>query len=106
MIKIKDEKGNVYTLEYTRKSAEIIENMGFELNSLITKPMTMIPLAFYGAFLKNHKGISKKETDRLFENINAKNQEKLIETLGEMITETYTTLSNGNEEGNVEVEIL
>lgn len=106
MVNIKDEKGNKYTLEYTRKSVEIIENMGFELDNYLKKPMTMIPLAFYGAFLKNHKGISKKETDRLFENINKESQEKLLEALTDMINETYSTLTDGNDEGKVEVEIV
>lgn len=105
MIKITDENGKVYNLEYTRKSAEIIEGMGFELQSFTKKPMIMLPLVFYGAFLKNHKGISKKETDRLFENIKKESKEQLLEKLAEMLSETYSTLEDGSEEGKVEVEI-
>ena len=49
----KDDKK--YTLEYDRKSIATMEQIGFNINEFATKPMTMLPLAFKGLFIKNHK---------------------------------------------------
>lgn len=100
-------KGKEYTLEYNRKTVTELEALGFVASEFANKPATMLPLAFRGAFLKNHKFLNKDLIDEMFEHIS--NKTNLISTLGEMITECYTSLMGDNEEdveGNASWEIV
>ena len=55
--KIQFEKdGKKYILEYDRKSISSMERLGFNVNEFGDKPMTMLPLAFKGLFIKNGRG--------------------------------------------------
>lgn len=108
--KIKFEKdGNEYVLEYDRKSIATMEKLGFNINEFTDKPMTMLPLAFRGLFIKNHKFVKEAFIDECFDGF--KNKEKLIETIATMLAETYETLQsttdeNGNELGNIDWETV
>lgn len=91
-----------YVLEYNRQSVKTMESQGFVLEELTAKPMTMIPLLFSGAFIKNHSGkdgVKRKVVDEIFEEISDK--PALMEALMEMYTETLGTLTEGSGEGNV-----
>ena len=44
-----------YVLEYSRQSVKQMEGQGFVLGEITNKPMTMIPMLFSGAFIKNCK---------------------------------------------------
>ena len=90
-----------YVLEYSRQSVKTMESQGFVLEELTAKPMTMIPLLFSGAFIKNHSGkdgVKRKVVDEIFEEISDKTA--LMEALMEMYTETLSTLTDGSGEGN------
>ena len=87
-----------YVLEYNRQSVKTMESQGFVLEDLTAKPMTMIPLLFQGAFIKNHRGIKRNLMDEIFEEIGDKTA--LMEALMEMYAETLTSLTDGNGEGN------
>ena len=87
-----------YILEYNRQSVKTMESQGFVLEDLTAKPMTMIPLLFQGAFIKNHRGIKRNLMDDIFEEIGDKTA--LMEALMEMYAETLTSLTDGNGEGN------
>ena len=87
-----------YVLEYNRQSVKTMESQGFVLEELTAKPMTMIPLLFNGAFIKNHRGIKRNLMDEIFEEIGDKTA--LMEALMEMYAETLGTLTEGNGEGN------
>lgn len=87
-----------YILEYNRQSVKTMESQGFVLEDLTAKPMTMIPLLFQGAFIKNHRGIKRNLMDEIFEEIGDKTA--LMEALMEMYAETLTSLTDGNGEGN------
>ena len=106
MIKLTDKEGNEFSLEYTRETVATMEGLGFRLRDFTETPMIMLPLAFKGAFLKNHKGIKQNKIDSLFNGI--KNKSQLIEALADMLVDTYQTLSDEDEtsEGKVEMEIL
>lgn len=97
-----------YILEYNRKTVSDLESMGFVATELGEKPATMLPLAFRGAFLKNHRFVKQEVIDDIFNHLN--NKQGLIEKLSEMLTETYTSLLNGEEleddEKNVSWEIV
>lgn len=87
-----------YILEYNRQSVKTMESQGFVLEELTAKPMTMIPLLFNGAFIKNHRGIKRNLMDEIFEEIGDKTA--LMEALMEMYAETLGSLTDGNGEGN------
>lgn len=87
-----------YILEYNRQSVKTMEQQGFVLEDLTAKPMTMIPLLFQGAFIKNHRGIKRNLMDEIFEELGDKTA--LMEALMEMYAETLSTLTDGSGEGN------
>ena len=97
-----------YTLEYSRQSVKTMENQGFVLEELTTKPANMIPLLFAGAFIKNHSGkggVKRKVVDEIFDNI--ENKTGLLEVLMEMYAETLSSLTEDNQgEGNVSWAIV
>ena len=87
-----------YILEYNRQSVKTMESQGFVLEELTAKPMTMIPMLFQGAFIKNHRGIKRNLMDEIFEEIGDKTA--LMEALMEMYAETLGSLTEGSGEGN------
>ena len=87
-----------YILEYNRQSVKTMESQGFVLEELTAKPMTMIPLLFQGAFIKNHRGIKRNLMDEIFEEVGDKTA--LMEALMEMYAETLGTLTDSAGEGN------
>ena len=89
-----------YSLEYNRQSVKTMESQGFNLNELTDKPMTMIPMLFEGAFIKNHRGVKRKIMADIYEEIGDKTG--LTEKLMEMYAETLSTLTENNPDaGNV-----
>ena len=88
-----------YVLEYNRQSVKMMEGQGFNLEEIASKPMTMIPLLFNGAFIKNCKGTKRAVIDEIFDGIG--NKTELMEALMEMYAETLSTLTDDSDEGNV-----
>lgn len=84
-ITIKDKLGNEYTLEYTRRSVELLERKGFKLEEIGKFPLTMLPTLFEGAFLAHHKQIKKETVDEIFASL--KNKDELFGKLAEMYSE-------------------
>ena len=89
-----------YILEFNRQSVKTMEAQGFNIEELTKKPMTMIPLLFYGAFFKNHKGVKRSLVEEIYDNLQDKNG--LLSTLVELYAETLSGLmeSSENSEGN------
>ena len=98
-----------YDLEFTRSTAAQIEDQGFVLEQLAEKPVKMIPMLFYGAFLKHNRGIKRQLVDEIFDNLVNKTGDGedsgLIAILAEMYAETVQTLTDSKavDEGNVAV---
>ena len=88
-----------YVLEYSRQSVKTMEAQGFVLDEITSKPMTMIPMLFSGAFIKNCKGVKRAVIDEIFDSIGDKTA--LMQGLMEMYAETLSTLTEENVEGNV-----
>jgi hypothetical protein len=101
--------GKDYDLEYSRTTAAQIEDQGFSLDQLTEKPVKMIPLLFYGAFLKHNRGIKRQLVDEIFENLANKSGDDgetgIIGVLAEMYAETVQTLTDNQtvDEGNAAV---
>ena len=87
--------GKDYTLEYTRQTISQLENRGFIAADFAEKPATMLPLAFKGAFLKNHKFVKDETIEEIFNHI--KDKQGLIAQLSTMLVECYETLMNDTE---------
>ncbi len=102
-------KKNNYILEYSRTTAAQIEDQGFVLDQISEKPVKMIPLLVYGAFLKHNRGIKRNLVDEIYENLIGKagdeNTQGFIAVLAEMYAETVQTLTDSKnaDEGNAAV---
>lgn len=99
-----DEK---YCLEYSRETVKQIEKLGFSIDNYSEQLMTMIPLVFRGAFLKNHKFVKESVVNEIYDK--TPNKKELMETLLEMIIECYNSLIDETEdgkEGNASWEIV
>lgn len=83
-------EGKKYCLEYNRDAIKIMEKQGFELETFTNKPMTMLELAFQGAFIKNHRNIKSSTILEIYTNIGQKRE--LANELINMISETYNSL--------------
>ena len=94
-----------YILEYSRNAVKQLEQQGFVVDQLGEKPMTMVPLLVYGAFMKNHKGIKRALVDEIYDHIVDKigdGEDGFIQVLLEMYAETVNTLTDNStvDEGN------
>lgn len=97
-----------YVLGYNRNSVKQMEQQGFVLDQISEKPMTMVPLLVYGAFMQYNKGIKRSLVDEIYEHIADKigdGDNGFIQTLLEMYAETVNTLTDNNpaDEGNLAV---
>ena len=88
-----------YTLEYNRQSVRMMEGQGFVLEQISEKPVTMIPMMFSGAFIKNHRGLKRAFIDEIYDEVADKSG--LLNALMEMYAETLSSLTDEKEvEGN------
>lgn len=94
-------EGEDYTLEFNRRSIEMMERQGFLASEISTKPMSVLPALFAGAFLAHHRFVKRDTIDRIFNHMT--NKQELIGKLAEMYQEPILTLLNEPEEdeGNV-----
>lgn len=93
-----------YTLEFTRKSIEIMERNGFVITEVFEKPMTLLPTLFAGAFLAHHRSTKREVIDKIYESM--PNKQELITKLAEMYNEPIEALLDEpeDEEGKVKWE--
>ena len=82
--------GVTYTLEYTRKTVEMMEKNGFVTDDVQRKPMTMLPALFAGAFLAHHRSVKRDVIDSIYARLNHKDE--LISALVEMYNEPLLSL--------------
>ena len=92
-------EGKDYTLEYTKNTVRQMERRGFVADEIATKPMTVIPDLFAGAFLSKHPQLKREKIDKIYDSMNGK--QRLIRALTEMYNETIECLiDEGEDEGN------
>ncbi len=97
-------EGTEYTLEFTRKSIEILEKRGFKIMDIQDKPVTTLPMLFAGAFHAHHKLLKPNIIEDIFDKM--KNKEELLNKLAEMYNEPILAMMNDPEdsEGNLNWE--
>ena len=83
-------KGNKYTLEFTRRTVEQMEREGFVADDLKSKPMTMLPTLFAGAFKAHHRYVKPDVIDEIYSKMT--NKSDLIGKLAEMYNEPIAAL--------------
>lgn len=86
-----------YTLEYTKNTVRQMERRGFVAEDIATKPMTVIPDLFAGAFLSKHPQLKREKIDKIYEAMNGK--QRLIRALTDMYNETIEGLLDEVESG-------
>ncbi len=82
--------GTEYTLEFTRRSVEQMERDGFVADDIKTKPMTMLPTLFAGAFKAHHRLVKREVIDAIYEKMTDK--AGLIAALAAMYNEPLLAL--------------
>ena len=85
-----EHNGIKYTLEYTRRSVEQMEREGFVAEDIQTKPMTMLPTLFAGAFKAHHRFVKSEVINEIFSKMT--NKGELIGKLAEMYNEPIMAL--------------
>ena len=85
-----EDNGTEYTLEYTRRSVEQMEREGFVADDIKTKPMTMLPAMFAGAFKVHHRFVKPDVINEIYSMMT--NKEALIGKLAEMYNDTLSSL--------------
>ena len=89
-------EGRDYTLEYTRKTVEMMERQGFIAEEVKIKPMSTLPALFAGAFLANHRFVKPEVIDAIYAKMT--NKGELISKLVDMYNEPIATLMDEPEE--------
>lgn len=97
-------EGTRYTLEFNRNAIRKMERSGFVAEDIQSKPMTVLPELFAGAFIMHHPYLKRERIDKIYEKMT--NRMKLIERLGEMYQEPILAMMDEPEEdeGNVSWE--
>ncbi len=94
-IVLEDEKGNIYTLEYSREAVIFAENRKFLIDDVVKYPVSKIPELFFYAFYMHHKGITRQTTDELLKNI-GEIPDGFLERLIQLYHVPANTLFGGN----------
>lgn len=79
-----------YTLEYCRKSVEIMERNGFNARDIGTKMMTTLPELFFGGFIMHHRHVTRAQAQEMYDAMEDK--EQLVQALTAMFNEPYEAL--------------
>lgn len=97
-------EGTRYTLEFNRNAIRKMERAGFVAEDIQSKPMTVLPELFAGAFIMHHPYLKRERIDKIYEKMT--NRMKLIERLSEMYQEPILAMMDEPEEdeGNVSWE--
>ena len=81
-IKITDNKtGEVYELDFNREALFVMDREGFKLEEVTDFPTTNIPKLFYYSFRKNHRKMSRTQTDKILQDVLHGLTPKMIERL-------------------------
>lgn len=67
--RLKTKDGKEYVLDFNRDSVRFAETRSFRIDELTVFPTIRIPEMFYYSFRKNHKSISRTQTDALLESM-------------------------------------
>lgn len=95
-----DYNGKHYCLEYNREAVKRMEASGFKPGESGTTPLIELDMLWAGSFYKNHRNTSSRIIEELLDKM--KNKDKLLEALRTMVSETYNSLVDEDNEGNLD----
>lgn len=82
-----------YTLEYTRKAVEEMEDAGFVLREVTKRPATNFPVLFEGAFLAHHRYAIRTQglMEKIYKSLPDKQElmKKLIQMYGDTVDSLF-----------------
>ena len=99
--------GTPIVLEYTADSLKKMEADGFDFSSIEKKIFTAPGEIFCGAFIANHPGIPKKDRMKMYEDLQAENDEtgdSIMDAIGQMLAEAVDEITRPR--GNVRWRIV
>lgn len=82
--------GKTYSLTYTKRTIQEMEQNGFDPGKVQSMPATMIPLMFNGAFLANHRFTKEPVKNEIYRNLADK--DGLFKVLGDIYDAALTAL--------------
>lgn len=85
-----------YVLEYTLRTAGQANDDGFILDQLGDKPALMIPKLVYWAFVRHNRGITRKQTDEIYQWIRDKSG--FIAALADMYADAVNSLIDDDDD--------
>lgn len=98
-LRFKTQDGREFILEFNRRTVQLAERNGFDVQKVDEKMMNGIPDLFFYAFKMHHAWIKKEETDRiLFEEFKGLTTDEM-KRLVELYTAPYDTLLHNDGEG-------
>lgn len=82
--------GEVYELDFSRESIFYMESQGFKIDEVMDFPAVNLPKLFYYSFRKNHRKISKAQTDKILADVLHGLSPKMIERLLQLYNQALT----------------
>lgn len=89
IIEIRDKE---YTLCLTREAVKKMEDLGFNIQAFVNKPVSMMDILWYGGFVANHKEVSKNLAEKLMESYQEEDGD--INEVIEFLAEEYSNFVN------------
>ena len=84
-------EGKEYTLEYSRRTVQMMEENGFRADEVGAMPATMIEMLVEGAFLMHHRTLPTSMADEIYYK-GVYDKEDFISALSEMFAEPMNAL--------------
>lgn len=85
-----------YRLEYNRSSIVRMEENGFNVSNIDTKPLSTITLLIRGAFYMHNPSLSDEEIDKIAEQVG--DGQGFIQVLTQMYQDALTSLTSGKDD--------
>ena len=99
--------GNVDELDFDRETVIFAQNRGFKLDDVTDYPTLKVPDLFFYAFRKNHKRLSKGQTDALLMKLGGLTVDMIsrLFALYEQAAQTFTIVDKEDMEKNEKVTV-
>ena len=97
-----DYNGEHYVLEYSKATVRQLENSGFVLDDVTSRPVNLIPRLFAGAFLCHHRRVKEETVNEIYSHMG--NRQLLLETLSEMFRNPAVELLEDPEDDGKNIE--
>lgn len=104
-----DYRGHHYCLEYDRDSVVRMEAAGYKPGETDMTPAIELNMLWAGAFSKNHMTGANRASNRVIEDTLKEvtmDKIELRDILRGMLADTYKSMMDKNDEGNVKLTIL